>query len=113
MLFAEIITNKPLLCFTVSVEKVHISQDVVRTELLVPWHVPLQFMLTQRRLCTSLDVRMVVSIGNLFFSVSLSFTLLQPVVLCCLVTCENLFLVTPCLDRWYGFFILAVCIVYI
>jgi len=86
MFFAEIIANKPLLCFTISVEKVHINRDVVRTELLVPWHVPLQFMLTQRRLCTSLDVRMLVSTGNLFFSVSFSFTLLQPVILCCLLT---------------------------
>jgi hypothetical protein len=86
MLFAEIITNKPVLCFMISVEKVHINRDVVRTELLVPWHVPLQFMLTQRRLCTLLDVRILVSIGNLFFSISFSFTLLQHVVLCCMLT---------------------------
>jgi len=70
----------------ISVEKVHINQDVVRTELLVPWHVPLQFMLTQRRLCTSLDVRMLVSIGNFFFSICFSFTLLQPIMVYCLLT---------------------------
>lgn len=86
MVYAEIIANKPLLCFMISVEKVHINRDAVRTELLVPWRVPLQFMPTQRRLCTSLDVRMLVSIGDLLFSVSSSFSLLQPVMLCCLLT---------------------------